>query len=63
MNAGLKVAAFAVLLTAVFGAAWGAGAAFDPVVAGAEPAHHADHPEGRPETGSGRGAGAGHQDH
>ncbi|WP_432250470.1 hypothetical protein ACRAR1_27605 [Streptomyces sanyensis] len=59
MNAGPKVAAFAVLLTAVFGAAWGAGAAFDPVVAGDDPAHHADHRE----TGRGGGAGAVHQDH
>ncbi|MCQ6554630.1 hypothetical protein NPS70_15690 [Streptomyces sp. C10-9-1] len=63
MNAGPKAAAFAVLLTAVFGAAWGAGAAFDPVVAGAEPARHADHQQGRPEAESGGGAGAVHEDH
>ncbi|GAB2823645.1 hypothetical protein [Streptomyces daliensis] len=42
MHNGLKITAFAAALTATFGAAWGVGAAVDPVVARERPAAHGD---------------------
>lgn len=46
MHTGLKVAAFAAVLAATFGAAYGVGTAVDPVTE-PKPATHTDHPAER----------------
>jgi hypothetical protein len=61
MNTGAKITAFAAVLAASFGAAYGVGATFDPVEApAAGPAAHAAHPSQAPRATRAPAAGHGH---
>ncbi|MGP2442190.1 hypothetical protein [Streptomyces sp. JW3] len=60
MNTGLRITAFAAALAATFGAAYGVGTGFDPVVEEPAPAAHDEHGDPTPTPGGGDGHG-GHE--
>ncbi|MEW2103535.1 DUF748 domain-containing protein [Streptomyces cellulosae] len=51
MKTGVRITAFAAALAGAFGAAYGVGQTFDPVVADRPPAHEERHPSGAAENG------------
>ncbi|MGV9919353.1 hypothetical protein ACWDUK_19455 [Streptomyces cellulosae] len=51
MKTGVRITAFAAALAGAFGAAYGVGQTFDPVVADRPPAHEERHPSGAAESG------------
>ncbi|WSM79713.1 DUF748 domain-containing protein [Streptomyces cellulosae] len=51
MKTGVRITAFAAALAGAFGAAYGIGQTFDPVVADRPPAHEERHPSGAAESG------------
>ncbi|WP_028960362.1 hypothetical protein [Streptomyces sp. UNC401CLCol] len=51
MKTGVRITAFAAALAGAFGAAYGVGQTFDPVVSDRPPAHEERHPSGAAESG------------